>query len=51
MDVPCTDKTGTLTEGRLALSRASDDKGLDDAEVLALAVLNARLQRGHRRQP
>lgn len=46
MDVLCTDKTGTLTEGRVALARATDAAGQDDAQVLALAVLNARLQRG-----
>ena len=46
MDVLCTDKTGTLTEGRVALARATDATGKDDARVLELAVLNARLQRG-----
>ncbi|MFO1201502.1 MAG: magnesium-translocating P-type ATPase [Tabrizicola sp.] len=46
MDVLCTDKTGTLTEGRVALDRATDDEGAESAKVLELAVLNARLQRG-----
>ena len=46
MDVLCTDKTGTLTEGRVALARAADAAGKDSARVLGLAVLNARLQRG-----
>lgn len=46
MDVLCTDKTGTLTEGHVALARATDAEGKDDPHVLGLAVLNARLQRG-----
>lgn len=46
MDVLCTDKTGTLTEGRVALARSTDAAGKDDLRVLGLAVLNARLQRG-----
>lgn len=46
IDVLCTDKTGTLTAGTVAVARATDPTGRDDTSVLALAVLNARLQRG-----
>ena len=46
MDILCTDKTGTLTEGRVALARATDAQGQDNTRVLGLAVLNARLQCG-----
>ena len=47
MDVLCTDKTGTLTEGRVALARATGPLGEgEDARVLELAVVNARLQHG-----
>lgn len=46
MDVLCTDKTGTLTEGKVALVRATDPTGEESPSVLAFAVLNARLQSG-----
>lgn len=46
MDVLCTDKTGTLTEGRVALVGATDPEGMPSDRVLSFAVLNARLQRG-----
>ena len=46
MDVLCTDKTGTLTEGVVGVAGAYDVDGRPDVRVLALAVLNARLQTG-----
>ena len=46
MDVLCTDKTGTLTEGRMTLARATAPDGSDSAEVLRLGFLNAALESG-----
>lgn len=46
MDVLCTDKTATLTEGVLALHSACDASGAPSDAVLRLAWLNARLQTG-----
>jgi Mg2+-importing ATPase len=46
MDVLCTDKTGTLTEGEARLVQATDSTGLDDARVARLAYHNASLQAG-----
>jgi Mg2+-importing ATPase len=46
MDVLCTDKTATLTEGVLALHSARDAAGEPSDAVLRLAWLNARLQTG-----
>jgi Mg2+-importing ATPase len=46
MDVLCTDKTGTLTMGVVALDRAVDVAGQPSAEVLRLAALNAHWQSG-----
>ena len=46
MDMLCTDKTGTLTEGTLSLSRAVDPSGGDRPDVLALAHLNAAFETG-----
>jgi P-type Mg2+ transporter len=46
MEVLCTDKTGTLTEGAVALDRALDPHGEASPHTLALAALNARLQAG-----
>jgi P-type Mg2+ transporter len=46
MAVLCTDKTGTLTRGAPRLDLALDLDGNDSECVLALAVLNAGLQRG-----
>jgi P-type Mg2+ transporter len=46
MDVLCTDKTGTLTEGVVTVAGAYDCEGRPSAGVLALAVRNARLQSG-----
>jgi len=46
MDVLCTDKTGTLTAGVMALDAAVDTEGAASAEVLRLAYLNAALETG-----
>ena len=46
MDVLCTDKTGTLTEARIALADATDPKGASSSHVLCLAALNAGLASG-----
>lgn len=46
MDVLCTDKTGTLTEGVVRLDGAMDVKGESSEAVFLLAYLNASLQNG-----
>ena len=46
MDVLCTDKTGTLTEGRIRLERHLDALGNDSAQVLQLAYLNSYFETG-----
>ena len=46
MDVLCTDKTGTLTEGVVVLSEATDTDGLPSAGVLKLAFVNAAFETG-----
>ena len=46
MDVLCTDKTGTLTEGTMVLHQALNPQGQPSAEVLRYAYLNARHQTG-----
>jgi len=46
MDVLCTDKTGTLTAGVMALDAAVDPDGLASTRVLQLAFLNAALETG-----
>jgi Mg2+-importing ATPase len=46
MDVLCTDKTGTLTEGVVQLDGALDANGQPSAEVFRCAYLNAKLQTG-----
>ncbi|MDQ5897469.1 MAG: P-type Mg2+ transporter, partial [Pseudomonadota bacterium] len=46
MDVLCTDKTGTLTQDRIALSRHTDAFGAPSQAVLRLAGLNSRFQTG-----
>jgi Mg2+-importing ATPase len=48
MDVLCTDKTGTLTEARIALASCVDIDGATSSHVLDLAALNARLTAGTR---
>ncbi len=46
MEILCTDKTGTLTEGRIDLSAVLDAQGLASEAVLRLAFLNAALETG-----
>jgi Mg2+-importing ATPase len=46
MDVLCTDKTGTLTEGNVRLERAVGTDGEVSAETHKWAILNAGLQTG-----
>ena len=46
MDVLCTDKTGTLTEGEMTLHGALSPAGAASPEVLRLAYLNAALETG-----
>ena len=46
MDVLCTDKTGTLTEGVVRLDGALDPAGQPSTAVLSLAYLNAQFQTG-----
>ncbi len=46
MDVLCTDKTGTLTQDKIALSRRIDAFGNPSEEVLNLAFLNSYFQTG-----
>lgn len=46
MDVLCTDKTGTLTEGVVSLDAAKDSKGQPSDEVSLYAYLNASFQTG-----
>ena len=46
MDVLCTDKTGTLTQDRIALARHVDAFGQPSEEVLGFAFLNSHYQTG-----
>ncbi len=46
MDVLCTDKTGTLTEGAIVLKDAVDAGNESSADVRQLAYLNAALETG-----
>lgn len=46
MDVLCTDKTGTLTEGCVKLRSALDALGAESGRVRLLAVLNAAFESG-----
>lgn len=46
MDLLCTDKTGTLTEGVVRLDGAWDPAGTRSEEVLELAAVNARFESG-----
>ncbi len=46
MDVFCTDKTGTLTEGVVQLDEALDSSGKTSSTVLELSYLNAHFQAG-----
>jgi Mg2+-importing ATPase len=46
MDVLCSDKTGTLTEGHVTLLGALDAEGMESQTVRLHAVLNARFESG-----
>ena len=46
MDVLCTDKTGTLTQDKIALERQTDVFGHPSEEVLKFAFLNSHYQTG-----
>ena len=46
MDVLCTDKTGTLTEGVIELEGGYDAAGAPSAAVLTLGAINAALETG-----
>jgi P-type Mg2+ transporter len=46
MDILCTDKTGTLTEGVVALSDTADPSGQSSAHVKQLVFLNASFETG-----
>jgi P-type Mg2+ transporter len=46
MDILCTDKTGTLTQDKIALARHADAYGHDTDEVLNFAFLNSFYQTG-----
>lgn len=46
MEVLCTDKTGTLTQDRIALERHTDVFGNDSEDVLKFAYLNSHYQTG-----
>ena len=46
MDVLCTDKTGTLTQDKIFLSRHTDVWGEDSDDVLEMAYLNSYYQTG-----
>lgn len=48
MNVLCSDKTGTLTEGSIRLQASVDPRGRPSDTVLATAATNARLQTGMR---
>jgi Mg2+-importing ATPase len=48
MDVLCTDKTGTLTQGVLTLQAHPGPDGRDSARVLTLAAVNSRFETGIR---
>jgi Mg2+-importing ATPase len=46
MDIFCTDKTGTLTEGVIVLQDATDPDGRTSTEIRQLAFLNAAFETG-----
>jgi Mg2+-importing ATPase len=48
MEVLCTDKTGTLTEGKISLSSFQDGSGKENPEVLNLGLIcNSGFTHGH----
>ena len=46
VDILCSDKTGTLTEGEIVLDRHVNVRGDDDSNVLQLIYLNSYFQAG-----
>jgi Mg2+-importing ATPase len=46
IEILCSDKTGTLTEGEIALDRHVDVEGRDNDEVLRFVYLNSYFQTG-----
>ena len=46
IEILCSDKTGTLTEGEIVLDRHVDVQGQDDENVLRLVYLNSYFQAG-----
>jgi Mg2+-importing ATPase len=46
MDVLCTDKTGTITQGKIVLERHMDVSGHENDEILFLGYLNSFYQTG-----
>jgi len=46
MDVLCTDKTGTITQGRIVLEKHLDVSGNENDEILYLGYLNSYYQTG-----
>lgn len=46
MNILCTDKTGTITEGRVVLEKFLNTAGLEDKQVLQYAYLNSYFQTG-----
>ena len=46
VDILCSDKTGTLTEGEIVLDRHVDVRGKDDENVLRLIYLNSYFEAG-----
>jgi Mg2+-importing ATPase len=46
VEILCSDKTGTLTEGEIALDRHVDVEGRDNDEVLRFVYLNSYFQAG-----
>ncbi|HEV2354088.1 MAG TPA: HAD-IC family P-type ATPase, partial [Puia sp.] len=48
MDILCSDKTGTITEGKVTVRDILDISGTPSAKALQFAALNAALQRGFR---
>jgi P-type Mg2+ transporter len=46
MDVLCTDKTGTITQGKIVLERHMDVSGHENDEILYLGYLNSFYQTG-----
>ena len=46
MDVLCTDKTGTLTEAAIALTRTTDGRGKDSSHAFTYAYVNSQFESG-----